>query len=500
MAQSARKTLDDFQKAHDPAYKNEYVGVVYSRDIDWGKTKRVIITSAQNATPEHEGFWPVLLNMAKALQAELLVIPLRYKNATSLWSASQRNAEWYAPAVRPYLWNQRIALNDNVTVLGDIKIQPTTSNPLSGAETLSGGSSAVVGHTRAQTVSVAAPHHSMAKLLMTSGACTVPNYTDTRQGMLGEHHHSLSAVLIELNGDVFHMRRLSYTERTKRVIDLGIAYYADKTEIAPPSLALVMGDTHVDFVDEDVVRATFGKGGIVQRTRPQHLVWHDLLDGHSCNPHHKNNPFADIAKHLAARSSVSAETTRACSFLADKTDIARSRAGNNELISVVVPSNHNDFLMRWVMSSDWRTLPAENRVFYLETALHMAKKTHLSSKGIEFPDPFSEILRNANIPGVRVLKIDEPFTLGGVALHMHGDRGPNGSRGSIQNLRRVATKSIIGHSHSPGENEGCVQVGTSTKLRLEYNHGPSSWLNAHCDLNADGKRQIIVIVNGEFTI
>ena len=50
---------------------------------------------------------------------------------------------------------------------------------------------------------------------------------------------------------------------------------------------------------------------------------------------------------------------------------------------------------------------------------------------------------------------------------MHGDKGPNGARGSIRNLRRIGIRSVIGHTHSPGIDEGCYQVGTSTRLRLE---------------------------------
>jgi hypothetical protein len=106
------------------------------------------------------------------------------------------------------------------------------------------------------------------------------------------------------------------------------------------------------------------------------------------------------------------------------------------------------------------------------------------------------LVRDRKLARVRVLDEDESFRLGGVELGMHGDRGPNGSRGSIRNLRRIGVKSIIGHSHSPGIDEGCYQVGTSTRLRLEYNHGASSWLNCHCILHADGKRQLVVIVDG----
>lgn len=490
------KTLEDFQRAHDPTYKLEYVNVTHHREINWKSAKRAIVVAAQNATPEHEEFWPILEHMAGVLNAEILVIPLRYKNATSVWTASQRNADWWSPPLRPYLWNVREDLNKNVMVLGDIKIQPTASNPLSGAEALSRASSAVIGHTRAQTISVATPQHTMAKLLMTSGACTVSNYSDTRVGRLGDFHHSLSAVLIELRGNHFYMRRLNYSDRTKRVIDQGVAYYRNRHETAPPSLALIQGDTHVDYVDPKVIEATFGAGGLVERTRPQHLVWHDLLDGHSCNPHHLNNPFADIAKYYAGRSEVNGETDRAIEFVHEQTQRAIRATGNKDLESVIVPSNHIDFLARYIMREDWKKLPAENRRFYLKTALMMADQTELTEKGIEFPDPFTEIFRAAEVPNTRVLNLDEPFVLADVALHMHGDRGPNGSRGSIKNLRRVATKSVIGHSHSPGEDEGCVQVGTSTRLRLEYNAGASSWLNTHCDLNADGKRQLVTIVDG----
>lgn len=494
---STTKTLEDFARAHDPTFKLENAGQVFRRDL--ASTRRFIVVAAQNATPVHEDFWRVLNHMAAQLSAELLVIPLRYKNPTSLWTGSQRNAEFWAAEVRPYLWNVDEPLNDAVTVLGSIKIQPSASNPLAGADALSHMRSAVVGHTRAQSKSVAMMGRP-AKFLMTSGACTIPNYTDTRQGKLGEFHHSLSAVLIELDGSRAYTRRLNYSERTGRVIDMGIAYYADRVERAPPSLALVMGDTHVRYVDPKVVHATFGAGGIIERTRPFHLVWHDLLDGHSCNPHHFGDPFADIAKHIAGRSVVSDETTEAIRFVADYTQTARHRTGIDTK-SVIIPSNHIDFLRRYIIKEDWKKLPAENRVFYLRTALMMAENTKLDDSGISYPDPFTALFRAANVPNAIALDLGESFLLGGVELGMHYDIGPNGARGSLQNIKRVSAKSIGGHSHSPGEDEGATQVGTSTRLRLEYNQGgASSWLNAHCDLNADAKRQLILIHEGGFAL
>ena len=46
----------------------------------------------------------------------------------------------------------------------------------------------------------------VAKLLTTTGACTVSNYTDSRAGRIGEFHHSLSAILVEVDGRRFHLR------------------------------------------------------------------------------------------------------------------------------------------------------------------------------------------------------------------------------------------------------------------------------------------------------
>lgn len=495
-----QKTLEDFQRLHDPSYKSQYQGVTYHRKINWGKTRRVIVTAAQNATPPHPGWWKVLNYMAETLGAELLVIPLRYKNPTSLWTGSQQNAEWYAPEVRPYLWSMDEDVGDSFRILGGLKTQPTSSNPLSGNDALSHARHGIIGHTRAQSKSIPLMAQT-AKMLMTSGAVTVSNYSDTRAGRLGHFHHSLSAILVELGGWTPHLRRLNYTEKTNRVIDMGVAYYSDHHEPAPPSLALIMGDTHRDYIDPKVEDATFDRpGSLVELTRPKHLVWHDLLDGHSCNPHHEFDPFADIAKYYADRASVSNEVQRAIEFVKDKTALSIEMSGNSDLLSVIVPSNHIDFLKRWVKKNDWKTLPAENRIFYLETALHMAKNTKLSTGGIEYPDPFTELFRAANVPNAIALDVGSSFRLAEVELAMHGDSGPHGSKGSRNNLKRVATKSVIGHSHAPGEDEGCTQVGTSTALHLEYTGGsPSAWLNAHCDLNADGKRQLIVITEGEFT-
>jgi hypothetical protein len=417
------------------------------------------------------------------------VIPIRYKNPTSRWTASQANEEVWAEECLPFLWNVKKTLNANLVLLCDSKIQPTAGDPISGYDPLSGSSSAILGHTKVALRSIPTPSNRMAKIVTTTGACTVANYTDSKAGKLAEFHHSLAALIVEVDGSKFHLRHVYYDQGSDSVVDLDTEYFANRAAQAPRPLALVMGDTHVDFVDPEVDIATFGDGGIVETLRPQHLVWHDLLDGYSCNPHHKGNPFNGIAKLRSGHDDVEAEVIRACQFVR-----ARTTA---DMQSVVIPSNHDDFLRRWIVTHDWKTDPV-NAEFYLATALSMVRHTTFTGAGTEYPSPFPMVFPSiVDMKGIRLLGTDT-FVLGGVDLGMHGDRGPNGARGSIKNIRRIGVRSIIGHSHTPGIDEGCTQTGTSTRLRLEYNGGPSGWLNAHCVLHANSKRQLIIIVDGQW--
>lgn len=480
------KSFDEFRAKHDPAYIIQTPQTVLRRDLPKG-VRRYIITAAQNGTPVHPEFWPVLSNMARTLKAEILVVPLRYKNPTSTFAGSQQNAEWWAPEVTPYLWNQRHAINENLTLLADIKTQPTAAEPLSGFDAVSLSSSGIVGHTKLQMRVIPTPGALLPKMLTTTGACTQSNYSDTKTGRIGEFHHSLSAVLVEVDGKRFHLRHLHYSAQGEpHVTDLGDYWTATERRAAPRPEALVCGDTHVDAICPDVRRATYGPRGIVSVLRPKRIVHHDLLDAYSCSPHHEGNPFIAEAKRLSGKDDVRGEVYRAIRFAESTTP--------EDCEAFIVSSNHDNMLARWILRADWKS--QASREFYLETALAMTRGTTMGAGGTEFPDPFAYWVGVLKPKRVRVLGRGDSLSVSGVELSMHGDIGPNGARGSIRNLRRIGTKSVIGHSHTPGISEGAYQVGTSSRLQLEYNIGPSSWLNAHCLVHADGKRQIIVIHSG----
>ena len=84
----------------------------------------------------------------------------------------------------------------------------------------------------------------------------------------------------------------------------------------------------------------------------------------------------------------------------------------------------------------------------------------------------------------------------GIDLSQHGDRGANGARGSAKGFANLSSRTVVGHSHTPQIEKGCWQVGTSTR-NLEYAVGYSSWLECDCLIYKNGKRAMVMYINGK---
>jgi hypothetical protein len=498
----ANQNIEEFRKQFDPAYVIQTPQTVLMRDLPKG-ANRFIITAAQNGTPVHDEFWACLQSAAKHLKAELLVVPMRYKNPTSTFSGSQQNAEWWAPAVTPYLWNQRLQLNKNLTLLADFKMQPTAVDPLSGMDGVSGEFSGIFAHTKMRLRSVPTPQNKIAKTLTTTGACTVENYTDSRAGKVGEFHHVLAALLVELfpDGKEFRIRQLYYSKTARRVIDLDDAYHVGGYMRAPPAIAGIGGDTHVDFLDPMVKDCRHREGGLIDTIRCAHWIEHDLLDAYSCNPHHDKNPMIWLATRLAKRDSIHEEIQRAADHLRFVT------RRHPKLKVHVVASNHDDMATRAAlafMAGGLKAIPHVSPVnleWLGETVADMAAGCRMTDTGTSYPDALALWLRKEKLgPRVHILDGGESLMLGGIEPGMHGDDGPNGARGSVRNLARIGVKSWTAHGHAKEIFEGASRVGTGTRLTADYTRGPGAWTNADGITNADGKRQIVDYINGRFRL
>ena len=90
--------------------------------------KYFLITWAQNATPINLNFFKNIKKYSEFLNGQILVIPGRYHNPTSIFTAKDESQEWWDENVVPYLSLNRHNLNKSISVLSDIKIQPTASS------------------------------------------------------------------------------------------------------------------------------------------------------------------------------------------------------------------------------------------------------------------------------------------------------------------------------------------------------------------------------------
>lgn len=458
-------------------------------------TRNVIFTAAQNATPVHQGFWKSLNALKDELDADLAVIPLRYKNPTSTFTDSQRNEEYWlydVPNGHEHLYEQRKKLNDNLVVVGDLKVQPTMTDPLSSLEALTHGESGIFGHTKLRMKCVATPQSRMPKIMTTTGAVTQPNYTDSKAGKKGEFHHVLGAVLVEVESkSKFHLHHINATGDGTFIFRRRM-YHPDGTVTeAPRDKAMVFGDAHYRFADPAVVNATFGKGGLVETHDPEVLVWHDVLDAYAMNPHHVGNPFIRKAKHSAGFHVAEEEVRETVEWI---------ERMNGERLSYIVPSNHDNMFSRWIIREDWKDLEPENMEFYLETALQMARSTRMSETGAEYLDPFGYWVKRltSGSPRIVPMHVNESLVIEGIECGYHGDQGPRGARGTVKNLSTIGVKVISGHGHSPAIQDGHVRVGTMTRLTAEYVTGPNDWLNAHASIDALGKRHLHFCIDGKF--
>jgi len=444
-----------------------------------------VVTWAQNATPVFAPFLKSIKTYLKHNDAQLLVVPGRYKNATSVWTKQQEDDEWWHKDIEPYLCGNETKLDRNLTLLADLPIQPTAVNPLSGSvKTQSGPLSCIVGHPQIAQETVATPQSKLAKIVMTTGSITKPNYSKSRAGKQGEFHHEYGAVIVEIDGPRFHVRHI-IADGHGKFYDFDKLYNGDKVTKGHRAACFVSGDFHAKFLDPKVKEAWWtGKDSLLSLIKPKAQVFHDVFDGYFGSHHHNHDPFLKARKH----------------FNGDNDGASEIELTVNELIDCLIcdknyitKSNHDEHLDRWLKETDWRKDP-QNAEFYLETSLAWIK----SIKAGEGLDPFKYWVEKKT-QKADFLGRSDVISIKDHIVSYHGDKGPNGARGSRKSMNNIGSKSIIGHSHSPGRDKGCIQVGLSAVYGLEYAVGsPSSWMHTSAIIYPSGKVALINCIDGKY--
>lgn len=474
-----------------------------------GELRRYIVTSAQNNTDAHVAFFENLVAYAEIVDAQVLVGTYSYNRASFSQKSTKRGHgptdddrrdDWYDPIFEPYFMDEPLELAPMLEWRGELNILPTAKHPLSSLETYTQRRSGIFPHAKIALQSVAGTADDGAKMNYTTGTATLLNYVQKKAGLEAEFHHTYGALIVEVDheGD-WHVRQLNADSRgtfydIPNLGQLGAICMARGELTRGINVeGANWGDLHTQVIDEEIKELAFAPGGILDTLRPKHQFAHDVLDFRSRNHHEIKNHHRMFLRHREGQEDVAQEVAN----VKDLLDMLQ----RDFALTVVVDSNHDRALERWLQEADYKKDPV-NAIFFLECELDWYRVKQADPEA-EYHH-LREALRRAGVSkDVLFLGPDDSFVLcddgsGGIEHGMHGHLGPSGARGSPLNLSKMGRRANTGHTHSACIVDGLYVAGTFSRLRLEYNKGPSAWSHSFIVTYPNGKRTIITIYNGKW--
>jgi hypothetical protein len=438
----------------------------------------------QNNTETNYDFLASLELYCERNKAELIIIPtvhqeVLYPFPLMSWDCDEK-----------YLRREKFSMNGMVNCIANIKINVAAENPLGGLDSLSKGKTLIVPHNQLQMRSLPVAVDEHPAILCTTGTISERNYIKSKSGEKAEFNHSNSAVFLDFNDDSYHLRILNGDENGG-FYDIDGYYLVNKFTKLSEVEALITGDEHVIVNCSEVSNATYHDAkSIVNTLRPKKIIRHDVLDCFTISHHHRKDNFIQYSKFINNMNSIEEELADTIKYIEETTPEWSE--------TYIVSSNHHDHLKRWLTEVDPKVEPWNAKLFHKLTYMMLDEIDKAKEQGkFLVPDPFKLYVEDGGTK-IKFVGRNQSFKIFDIELSNHGDKGANGSRGSLSQFSKFSEKVVIGHSHTPGINKGAYSVGTSTSKNLEYVSGPSSWMNTHCVIYPNGKRQLINIIKGRW--
>lgn len=474
--------------------------------------RRYLFTWAQDGTQVHEPFlrnleaYCAYHNTDYGDTCEIIIGGSTYNK--SLFEDHTKKKAYWPESIQKYMRDERLRFNDRVDFCAEMNTLPTATSPLSGFEGYTHDKWGIFPHPKVQLVSVPTMAHKPAKINMTTGAVTKPNYVKKKAGLKAAFHHIIGAVILELDcHGRFFARHIIADEADGSFYDLDRFVFNGEVTVGHRVRALTPGDVHVFQIEPMVSAVTFGMAptgmqheefgrvwessegvSIIDHLKPEYLFVHDVCDFRVRNHHSISDPYDRYRLFIDGTESVEDELKEVAFFL--------SNVRRPDMEVVVVESNHDLALRKWLSTADYRSDPV-NAKFFLRAQYECYAAIDERRENFSiFEEVMTNFFEEYRCEGVRFLREDDTFVVDGVEMANHGHNGINGTRGSIKQYAKAATKSSIGHAHSAGIYDGAVQTGTSTKMKLGYNKGPGSWSWSHALQYQNGKRTLLTIQDG----
>lgn len=432
------------------------------------------VTSAVAGTTLNVNFLRSVEQFLEARKAKLVVLPMR---------GVVSRKEQYTPEVLEELSDSfytEYVFNNSLEAF-DLCLSPKAPNPLVGTARIAQKRSCLIVASPKQnmeTTPVAV--YEIPHIIHSTGTITNAAYDNTRIGKIAVEDHTVGGLIVEVEShNVFHLRQVQ-AGSDGSFYDLDKKYTPTGIEKATAE-AWVPGDIHNGSQDPTAMKAW---DEVIKMTKPKHVVYHDLFDSRSVSHHEDHN--------LSKKSNRSDEYR----LLKNELDslglfLIEQKKTYPWVNFHAAASNHNEHLDRYL---------DEGRFVYDHHNYRLS--LGLAIDRVDGKNVLEQYINNTFGKKAKInwLTRSDSFVVGGVEIGAHGDLGPNGSRGSLIGIERSYYKSVVGHSHTPKIFRSAWQVGTSTLLKLNYTHGPSSWLHAGCLVYKNGQRQMIISIAGKWHV
>lgn len=440
---------------------------------------RFFVTAAVAGAKVNEKALLSIKNYCKRTGSKPIILAMR-----SHVQSFDKQPEFYDEILLPYLESKNLVteyvFNKNLRAI-DAQLNPQISDPLSGQNEQGirqdGTTSIIIAHSKQHLQSIATSCEKLPRLLLSTGCITYPKYRKNAVGMKARNSHKMGGWVVEIDKDEFHIRPVQF-DNNGNFVSLGVKYKPDGTTQEIRAEGFAWGDSHFGEDDPQAKKAGFEQ---MKKVKPKKIFVHDISSFGSVTHHMEGKTVSKYKRHSVFQTLAS--------------EIQAGREGILELVTkspndsdiYVVRSNHDNHLEHYI---------DEGR--YAKDHVNIRTVAPLLVPFLDGHNPTQIALDPEK--NLIWLEDNKDIWVEGYLMSLHGHQAANGSRGNIKGFKTTVGKAIIGHSHTPGIFGDIMQVGTSSFMRLGYNSGLSSWLQANAVVYKGGFKELLISVKGKWRL
>lgn len=438
------------------------------------QSKRFLITSHTAGAEVDKKLRQTIENMAEILSAEIIVLRNKGTHQNALFDMS----------LEEHFISKSKSLNSNLTIIGDINPVISAENPTTQYKSEAGKTHSLIIPSPRRFQQSIPRADGLPRYITTS--LSIDNfgfYPDTKNGRKAKALHKKGVCLVEVKNDVIYFTHQLEAEKDGSIILNGLKFLPSGFIKRVDAIAISFGDSHLDHIDS---RAEQTALEICRLLNPSYITEEDAFNGTSINHHEENN-------HLNSMNwlSLEEEARFTAKKLAEHVSFFKLNCPSFKKL-ILKDSNHHDFLDRYISNFSRWMCDSKNKSLALRLAVDADDGKHLLE---------SLLCRYESLKDVRFLKVGEKLELAGVEMSFHGHNGANGAKGSSKQFQLSLTKANIGHTHVPEIFDSVFNAGTLSILRPAYAaRGLTSWCHAVVVTYPSGSRQLIKIIDGEYTL